>query len=146
MPVTIPTPVRALDSSLLRIAARTALLTNSGITAIVGNTGVFADIDAIGNPPIYVLITMPSDVPIITYTSTGINAILDITCVALGYASDADTVKYLVRQVMLDTVWAPTGFNRHAVDRLASVDRAMVEESGVRYYRGDRYRCQFIHA
>jgi hypothetical protein len=132
-------PTRAFDVQALRIALRAALLANPTISGIVGATGVYADVDAIGNPAIYVIITVPS-VVILPYPSdTKARVQCDLTCVAVGYASDAETVKFAMQQVMLDGTLVVPAYTVNDVKQKQTRDRALMQEERVYFYRGDCY-------
>lgn len=132
---------RATDTTPLRTAVRTALLANATITGIVGQR-VYRDLDVTDNAPIYLVVTVPSDIPQNTYSSTGINALVYIQCVCLGYASDADTVKAAVQTVMLDTGFAVAGYDVLDVARVHTLDRSQMQQSKVYFYAGDCYRVR----
>jgi len=117
MPTFTP-PVRALDPRPLFIALRTALLANSGVTAIVGSNParVYRDADvtntavALAYP--LVIIGMPSGVPEYDYANSRLNALFDITAVdTASSTTNSDALAYAIQSAILDATWTIAGYS-----------------------------------
>lgn len=141
MPFMPPVVTRQVSVTPLRVALRTLLLSSTVITGVVAQR-VKRDMDVTDNLFPYIAISKCAAVPLNTNTSSGMSALMDVRCIDLGAAGNADAAADEIFRLVTDTAWTITGYDLLDAAWVADIGKSYVTDGKAFYEAGHRFRIR----